>query len=521
MPKLLEGGPTTADCAGMELEQIKDLPSTLRRLDISDNLLASGSVDFTTATNLTWLDLKQNKLSTLAGLETLKAIQILNLGANKLQSIASIASFGANLKALIINNNFLTTLPDLSPLTNLNTLVLSHNNLTSLPKPFPRLPQLKKLSISNNQLTEYPTFTIPPPPIQELRLSHNQIKSLPIKNPKSYSTYAISGLKTLDLGSNSLESLENLTASLAILAGTDTIVNLNLKGNPVVGGAGGEDVYKHAVIKASGSSLKVLDGVRFDAKFLERKEKRKESGWLLKRQQGDDDEEEEEGDSPSAKAAKPKDTKSFKKDTGVSPGNLKKLHPSGGITKRPTMKPDAGKSDKKIVERKLVTGSPKLESSAPKSSFVGGKKKPSTETLKPTRKSNSAPTSSNPLKRKAEGDSNGPKKSSKSDTTDNFFKESFKPKASTTVAKATTTTTAEAVKPTEKKVVDIEAKKEEKKLDKFEEKLRSGVVGVVEVKATVKKSGGGKIIKNLKAEDLEKATAVSSAFGTGLAPGWD
>ncbi|KAI8834246.1 hypothetical protein BJ741DRAFT_517397, partial [Chytriomyces cf. hyalinus JEL632] len=241
---------------------------------------------------LTWINLSNNSLTSLAGLENCPSLQILNLSHNNITSISGIRNF-TNLKALILNNNAIAALPDLTPLAaNLNTLVLSHNKLTALPKPFPHLPHLKKLSVSNNSLTEYPVFMIPAPQIQELRLSHNKLSTLPraplapkkpTSNkpaPKQTTTHSLPAVKTLDLGSNLIQftTISDLTTALAFLAPNATLMNLNLKGNLVVDVEG----YKEAVVQSCGNALKVLDGVRFDAKFLERREKRKESGWVEK-----------------------------------------------------------------------------------------------------------------------------------------------------------------------------------------------------------------------------------------------
>ncbi|ORY52443.1 L domain-like protein [Rhizoclosmatium globosum] len=517
---IIEGEPSTADCSGMELEAIKELPSSLRRLDVSDNALSNSNLDFSSAKSLTFLDLKSNKLTSLSGLETLKTIQVLNLGANKIASIANVATFGANLKALILNNNFLTTLPDLSPLTNLNTLVLSHNNLTALPRPFPRLPQLKKLSVTNNQLSEYPVFTVPPPPLQELRLSHNQIKNLPTKNPKAASTYTIPTLKTLDLGSNSLDSLDNLKIGLLVLAPPNSIVNLNLKANPVAEVASSDSdtaSYKHVVISVAGSNLKVLDGVRFDAKFLERKEKRKESGWLQKRQ------EEDEEDANTGAA----DLVPSKKDVK----NHEKLH---SVSKKttPALKDSKKAALAAAIVKKPFVKTPVSSRNEAKSGSQRDQSAASAQKNSVTKKSASVPTNSsqivvNPLKRKADtsvSDKPVVKKVSKPET-DTFFKESFKPKA-VSVTSAATSSSAKTQAPVAKVVdqkVEASVKRVEKQLDKHEEKLRSGVVGVVEVKPTHKKIGGAKVlVKPVNIEELEKGPGLGkNTFGTGLAAGWD
>ncbi|KAJ3356834.1 hypothetical protein HDU83_009646 [Entophlyctis luteolus] len=283
---LLDAGATSADCSDMHVARVGGpLPTSLRRLDLSANAIDDAGLtpaSLSACTNLTWLDLRANKLSSLAPVSHTPGLQVLNAGSNMIASISSVATL-PSLRALIINNNCITVLPDLSPLVNLNTLVLSHNKLALLPKPFPRLRALKKLSLSNNLLTEYPLFTIPPPPIAELRLAHNSISSLPTKQHKTSASasFCLPQLCLLDLGSNLIGSLNNITnaVGLEIVARKDSLVNLTFKGNPaasVDNVASADSNYKNAILASAGARLKVLDGVRFDEKFLQRKEKRKE-----------------------------------------------------------------------------------------------------------------------------------------------------------------------------------------------------------------------------------------------------
>ncbi|WP_407175506.1 NEL-type E3 ubiquitin ligase domain-containing protein [Bradyrhizobium sp. STM 3562] len=76
------------------------------------------------------------------------------------------------LRRLNVNNNHLTSLPDLPD--GLRRLYAISNGLTSLPAELP--PTLRRLTVDNNQLTSLPPL---PPTLRELDASGNQLTSLP------------------------------------------------------------------------------------------------------------------------------------------------------------------------------------------------------------------------------------------------------------------------------------------------------------------------------------------------------
>ncbi|TPX74203.1 hypothetical protein CcCBS67573_g04526 [Chytriomyces confervae] len=521
----------SADCSDMDLTQIGDVSAasdTLRKLDLSINKLSNAALGPFAFPNLTWINLSNNSLTSLAGLENCPSLQILNLSHNNITSISGIRNF-TKMKALIINNNAIAVLPDLTPLAaNLNTLVLSHNKLTALPKPFPHLPQLKKLSVSNNSLTEYPVFMIPAPQIQELRLSHNKLSSLPraplapkkpTSNkpaPKLTTTHTLPAVKTLDLGSNLIQftTISDLTTALAFLAPNATLVNLNLKGNPVVDVEG----YKEAVVQSCGNALKVLDGVRFDAKFLERREKRKESGWVekqkvLREQQANGG---NESDDAAAVVEKPtvsekRVKRALEKDDNTKPSNVAK--------KIKISKPSSNAPDRPIKSHdRVVKPGSKVSSSSS-----------TTTTSKPIpqkQKTNTLATATKPALFKP---IETPQKKSSGD---GFFLSSFKSSTPSTTTTLPTTTTAE------NRAISAAKTKHEKMLDKQEEQLRSGVVAVIDPtrqqssKSKLTKTAAsavprGTVVKSINVDDLEKSATVLAPVGgvagggTGLAPAWD
>lgn len=173
----------------------------------------------------------------------------------------------AALNALILSHNAIAVLEkdSFSALRNLNTLVLSHNKVSLIPDGMlAGLPNLKKVSFAHNQLKAFPVGL--PSSLQELRLNDNKIPTPSTKPELPFS------LTLLDIGNNLLRSLEpSLGTALSALP---KLINLNLKGNPVCNEPG----YREAVLMAcseagSGTGLRILDGNRFDEKFLKRKEK--------------------------------------------------------------------------------------------------------------------------------------------------------------------------------------------------------------------------------------------------------
>lgn len=185
-------------------------------------------------------------------------------------SIPNLAKLSA-LNALILNHNQIASLErdTFSSLKQLNTLVLSHNKLPLIPDGMlVNMTNLKKLSLAHNGLKAFPVGL--PPNLQELRLNDNKIPT-----PSTKPSFPIS-LTLLDVGNNLLNSLEPALGTA--LGDLPNLVNLNLKGNAVCDLPG----YRESVLLAcseagKGLGLKVLDGKRFDEKFLERKRKKEMS----------------------------------------------------------------------------------------------------------------------------------------------------------------------------------------------------------------------------------------------------
>ncbi|KAL6234096.1 hypothetical protein BDW75DRAFT_213210 [Aspergillus navahoensis] len=154
-----------------------ELPSilgeTLQELDLYDNLIShlKGLDDFQ---NLTSLDLSfnklkhiknishliklkdlyfvQNRISKIEGLEGLTEIKNLELGANRIREIENLETLSA-LEELWLGKNKITELKNLDALSNLRILSIQSNRLTSL-NGLSSLKKLEELYVSHNAITD-------------------------------------------------------------------------------------------------------------------------------------------------------------------------------------------------------------------------------------------------------------------------------------------------------------------------------------------------------------------------------
>ncbi|KAF2084084.1 L domain-like protein [Saccharata proteae CBS 121410] len=93
----------------------------------------------------------QNKISTIEGLEGLSQLRNLELGANRIRKIENLETLTA-LEELWLGKNKITEIRGLDTLTNLKILSIQSNRLTTL-SGLPHLPSLNELHISHNALT--------------------------------------------------------------------------------------------------------------------------------------------------------------------------------------------------------------------------------------------------------------------------------------------------------------------------------------------------------------------------------
>ncbi|KAJ1980018.1 hypothetical protein H4R34_002613 [Dimargaris verticillata] len=251
----------TLDLSNKNIDYIADISNCidLRKLNLSKNALASteaiqGILDLT---SLTWLNLAHNQLPKCDVIRYMSRLTVLNISHNQLNRVPLTITSCPDIKALILNHNQIVAVEHVGDLPQLATLVLSHNRIETLP-PLKRNTALIKLSVAHNAIRTIPDFSHLTQ-LKELRLNDNKIMAIPDTLGKCLA------LEILDLGNNFISEWGEIT-KLAVLK---RLVNLNLKGNSLCD----HPNYRDLVLQHL-PHLRILDGVRFDPKFLQRKQKR-------------------------------------------------------------------------------------------------------------------------------------------------------------------------------------------------------------------------------------------------------
>ncbi|CAK3881318.1 probable phosphatase PP1 regulatory subunit Sds22 [Lecanosticta acicola] len=173
--------------------------STLEDLELYDNLIKhiEGLEDYT---RLQSLDLSYNKLKHIKRLSTLKELHHLYLVQNRISKIEGLQDL-TNLVYLELGANRIRDIEGLETLTKLENLWLGQNKITQL-KGLHTLGNLRTLSIQANRLTSLDGIESIPH-ITELYVSDNKITSL---EPLRRNTK----LETLDFQTNPISSLAGL-----------------------------------------------------------------------------------------------------------------------------------------------------------------------------------------------------------------------------------------------------------------------------------------------------------------------
>ncbi|KAJ0409560.1 hypothetical protein ATCC90586_010071 [Pythium insidiosum] len=168
------------------------------KLDLSRNKLTK-LTNMKTVSKLTMLKLMENKLNGegLAELRHLRNLVTLNIADNVVLRIPTdVLRHMSQLKALVLNNNSITTLewipklselPDLSSLKNITELRFSHNKLKTIPKSLAQLPKLKILELGHNQIDEWDGIEALSKldSLKQLSLTGNPIYGVPLDASKA------------------------------------------------------------------------------------------------------------------------------------------------------------------------------------------------------------------------------------------------------------------------------------------------------------------------------------------------
>ncbi|KAL4785336.1 hypothetical protein BJX76DRAFT_347110 [Aspergillus varians] len=249
-----------------------DLPSslgeTLQDLDLYDNLIShlKGLEDFH---NLTCLDLSfnklkhiknvshlvklkelffvQNRISKIEGLEGLTELKNLELGANKIREIENLESLSA-LEELWLGKNKITEMKNLDSLSNLRILSIQSNRLTNL-NGLSSLKSLEELYVSHNAITDLAGLESNSA-LRVLDFSNNQVSKLEHLSP-------LEELEELWASNNQLSNFNEVERELKDKKNLQTVY---FEGNPLQ--TNGPVVYRNKVRLAI-PQIKQIDASKF------------------------------------------------------------------------------------------------------------------------------------------------------------------------------------------------------------------------------------------------------------------
>lgn len=181
------------------IEGLDCLAETLQDLDLYDNLI--GHVrGLENLLKLTNLDLSFNKIKHIKHVNHLKDLTDLFFVANKISTIENLEGLD-KLRMLELGSNRIREIQNLDSLKNLEELWLAKNKITSL-SGLDGLPKLRLLSIQSNRITDLsPLKDVPS--LEELYISHNMLESL-----KGIETNT--KLRTLEISNNQITTLEGV-----------------------------------------------------------------------------------------------------------------------------------------------------------------------------------------------------------------------------------------------------------------------------------------------------------------------
>ncbi|KAJ9496514.1 Protein nud1 [Exophiala xenobiotica] len=187
--------------SGNNLRQLEGLPSTLRVLDIHDNML-NDMTSWNHLQNLQYLDVSGNELESLECFSSLVHLRSLKANNNRITNVDGILDLDGLLDLQLSGNELVTVDFESAELSRLRSLDLSNNQLSEV-KNLASLPALEELDVSRNALEQYQLEA--DLALTELRLAHNGLAVIGLKHMPM--------LKYLDLDNNRIKDVQGLSSA--------------------------------------------------------------------------------------------------------------------------------------------------------------------------------------------------------------------------------------------------------------------------------------------------------------------
>ena len=164
------------------LSALPTLPSSLQEIRISNTTLGAE------------LGLDNNSISTLPDLSSLTSLKILYLYNNSISAIPT--TLPINLQQLDLSGNSISDISGVSRLTNLNTLWLGNNNISDISALASLSTNLLHLGIGNNNISDISVLENLKTKLKSLYLNYNEISDLsPVSKLTALTTLYLTGTK--------------------------------------------------------------------------------------------------------------------------------------------------------------------------------------------------------------------------------------------------------------------------------------------------------------------------------------
>lgn len=233
------------DVLGEKLEELDlydNLISSIRGLDKLTNIktldLSFNKIkhikNLSALTSLTELYFVQNRIAKVENLESLTNLTMIELAANRIREIENLDRL-TNLKELWLGKNKITSIQNLAPLTSLRLLDLKSNRLTSI-SGLEALTELEDLYVSHNAITE-----IGPDSLK----NNTKLRVLDISNNRITKLQNISHLKALEEFWASANGISDFREVEKELADKEKLETVYFEANPLQ--LNGPAVYRNKV----------------------------------------------------------------------------------------------------------------------------------------------------------------------------------------------------------------------------------------------------------------------------------
>ena len=124
-------------------------------------------------------------------------VDYVNLDRNEIEVFPQELVALTGLKWLRLNNNRLSTLPDISGLAALRRIYLRGNRFSEVPEALKNLPSLTDVDLSQNPVSEVPQWLVDKKGLENVSLSETLVKKLPedLGGWKTLTSLQLGGLK--------------------------------------------------------------------------------------------------------------------------------------------------------------------------------------------------------------------------------------------------------------------------------------------------------------------------------------